>query len=152
MTRATSRRTRWKRAGGFMLLEALLAVTIFAIGVLTLGRCVSGCLSAVRLKEQDALARRALENRWAEIESGAVQLTNENTEELKPPFEGMTLKTTRVAVEKRNEKDEKIEGIYAVTLSLAWPSDGEEQTKELLFYLYPRQSGGYSPANAVPRN
>ena len=46
MTRATSRRTRWKRAGGFMLLEALLAVTIFAIGVLTLGRCVSGCLSA----------------------------------------------------------------------------------------------------------
>ena len=43
MTRATSRRTRWKRAGGFMLLEALLAVTIFAIGVLTLGRCVSGC-------------------------------------------------------------------------------------------------------------
>ena len=64
----------------------------------------------------------------------------------------MTLKTTRVAVEKRNEKDEKIEGISAVTLSLTWPSDGEEQTKELLFYLYPRQSGGDSPTNAVPRN
>jgi hypothetical protein len=43
-----------------MLLEALLAVTIFALGVLVLGRCVSGCLSAVRLKEEDALARRAL--------------------------------------------------------------------------------------------
>ena len=43
MRRATSRRARWKKAGGFMLLEALLAVTIFALGVLVLGRCVSGC-------------------------------------------------------------------------------------------------------------
>lgn len=151
MKRATLPRTRWKKARGFMLLEALLAVTIFALGVLVLGRCVSGCLSAVRLKEEDALARRALENRWAEIESGAVQLTDASTEELKPPFDGMTLKTTRVAVEKVNEKEEKIEGIYAVTLSLTWPSDGEEQTKELLFYLYPNPSGGTAP-NASPRN
>ncbi len=151
MKRATTRRTRWKKAGGFMLLEALLAVTIFALGVLALGRCVSGCLSAVRLKEEDALARRALENRWAEIESGAVQMTDASTEELKPPFEGMTLKTVRVPVEKKNEKDEKVEGIFAVTLSLTWPSDGEEQTKELLFYLYPRQAGAAAP-NATPRN
>jgi len=151
MRRATSRGTRRRKAGGFMLLEALLAVTIFALGVLVLGRCVSGCLSAVRLKEEDALARRALENRWAEIESGAVQLTNESAEELKPPFEGMTLKTTRVDVEKVNENNEKITGISAVTLTVVWTSDGDEQTKELLFYLNPRQPGGL-PANAAPGN
>ena len=138
MTGARQRARRGK-ARGFMLLEALLAVTIFALGVLTLGRCVSACLSAERLKEEDALARRALENRWAEIESGAVQMTNESTEELKPPFEGMKLKTTRVAVVKTNEKDEKIEGIFAVTLGVTWESDREEQTKELMFYVYPRQ-------------
>ena len=132
-------RARRGKAHGFMLLEALLAVTIFALGVLTLGRCVSGCVSAERLKEEDALARRALENRWAEIESGAVQLTNESTEDLKAPFEGMKLKTTRVAVVKTNEKDEKIEGIFAVTLGVTWESDSEEQTKELIFYVYPRQ-------------
>ena len=132
-------RTRRGKAHGFMLLEALLAVTIFALGVLTLGRCVSGCVSAERLKEEDALARRALENRWAEIESGAVPLTNESTEDLKAPFEGMKLKMTRVAVTKTNEKDEKIEGIFAVTLGVTWESDHEEQTKELIFYVYPRQ-------------
>ena len=67
--------TRASRCGkkrGVMLLEAMLAVAIFAIGVITLGRCVSNCIAAERLVQEDALARRALENRWAEIESGAV--------------------------------------------------------------------------------
>jgi Tfp pilus assembly protein PilV len=124
---------------GVMLLEALLAVTIFAIGVITLGRCVSNCIAAERLKEEDALARRALENRWAEIESGAVPLTDSSTEDLKAPFAGMKMKMTSVPVKKRNEKDEKIEGISAVTLEVTWESDQEEQTKELIFYVYPRQ-------------
>ncbi len=140
MRRAAPARTRRGRARGFMLMEALLAVTIFALGVLTLGRCVSNCLAAERLKEEDALARRALENRWAEIESGAVQLTNESTDELKPPFDGMKLRTTRVPIEKLNEKEEKIEGIFAVTLSVTWPSGGEDQAKELMFFFQPRQS------------
>jgi Tfp pilus assembly protein PilV len=124
---------------GVMLLEALLAVTIFAIGVITLGRCVSNCVQAQRFKEEDALARRALENRWAEIESGAVPLTNASTEALKAPFEGMTMKMTSVPVKKKNEKEENIEGISAVTLEVTWESGHEEQSKELIFYVYPRQ-------------
>jgi len=134
-----------------MLLEALLAVMIFALGVLVLGKCVNACLSAMRLKEEDALARRALENRWVEIESGAVQLTNESTEDLKPPFDGMKLKTTRVAVEKENEKQEKVEGIYAITLSVSWGSDGEEQSKELLFYYYPNAGNAAAPGRLPAR-
>lgn len=130
-----------RKAGGFMLLEALLAVTIFALGVLTLGRCVSNCIAAQTWKEEDALARRALENRWAEIESGAVPLAPSSTDDLKGAFAGMTLRMTSVPVVKKNEKDEKIEGISAVTLIVAWESDHEEQTKELMFYVYPRKQG-----------
>ena len=133
------------RERGVMLLEALLAVTIFAIGVITLGRCVSNCIAALRMQEEDGLARRALENRWAEVESGAVPLMDagngsaSRSEELKSPFAGMTMKMTTVPVQKKNEKEEKIEGISAVTLTVTWQSGGEEQSKELIFYEYPRK-------------
>ena len=128
-----------------MLLEAMLAVMIFAIGVITLGRCVSNLIAAERQKEDEALARRALENRWAEVESGAVPMNatkggpTSSSEELKGPFAGMTMKMTTVPVQKKNEKEEKIEGISAVTLTVEWQSGGEEQSKELIFYVYPRQ-------------
>lgn len=145
MMRAAARRSGWKRARGFLLLEALLAVTIFALGVLVLGKCVNGCLLAMRLKEEDMLARRALENRWVEIESGAVTLTRDSEEDLKPPFEGMKLKTARVPVEKTNEKEEKVEGIFAITLAVTWDSDGEAQSKELIFYHNPSTSGAPAP-------
>ena len=137
------RASRCGKKRGVMLLEAMLAVAIIAIGVITLGRCVSNCISAERLVQEDALARRALENRWAEIESGAVRLAASGgasaAEDLKGPFAGMKLKTLTVPVKKKNEKEEKIVGISAVTLTVAWESGGEEQSKELIFYVYPRQ-------------
>ena len=144
MTRAMQN-ARHRKERGVMLLEALLAVTIFAVGVITLGRCVSNCIAAEHLKEEDALARRALENRWAEIESGAVPLNaagggpTSSSEDLKGPFAGMKLKMASVPVKMKNEKEEKIEGISAVTLTVAWQSGGEEQSKELIFYVYPRK-------------
>ena len=49
------------------------------------------------------------------------------------------MKTTRVAIERKNEKEEKIVGLFSVTLEVSWQSDGEEQSKSLIFYVYPRQ-------------
>ena len=139
------RASRCGKKRGVMLLEAMLAVAIFAIGVITLGKCVSNCIAAQRQQDEEALARRALENRWAEIEAGAVPLATQgggsasSSEELKGPFAGMKMKTVSVPVKKKNEKEEKIEGISAVTLTATWESDRQEWSKELIFYVYPRQ-------------
>lgn len=124
---------------GFVLLEAMIAVAVFSIGVIALGSGVQNCIVAERVKEEDARARRILDNRMAEIEAGSVVVTDKASEELKGMFAGMTLKTTRVPLKRKNEKNQEIFGIFVVTLRLSWKTEGQEQIKELTFYVYPRQ-------------
>jgi len=123
---------------GFVLLEAMLAVAIFAVGVISLGRCVNNCVAAERLKREDALAGQALENRMAEIEAGAVALENLGAETLKSPFDGMKLKQTILPLKMKNEKDQELSGLVSVTLSLAWTSSGDSRQRSLTFYVLSR--------------
>ena len=130
---------RCSRSRGFFLLEAMIATFIFAIGVIALGHCVQNCLSAQQIKEDDARARRFLANRMAEIEAGSTVVTDKATEELKGMFAGMILKTTRVPLKKKNEKEQELFGLFQMNLQLIWKADGQEQVRELTFYVYPRQ-------------
>jgi Tfp pilus assembly protein PilV len=123
---------------GFWLLEAMLAVFIFSVGVLALGGAVNNCLVAQRITQDDVRARLALGNRAAEIEAGSVTLADSTSEDLKGAFEGMKLKQTRVPLVRKNEKQQDITGIYAVTLEVKWKTDGQELSRELNFYVYPR--------------
>ena len=132
------RSTRWGMRG-FVLLESILAVGIFAIGVIALGRCVENAMYATQLKDEDARIRRLLQNRMAEIEVGAVPMTDKASEEMKGMFAGVTLKTTRVPEKRKNELDQEIIGIFRVNLSATWIADKQEQSRELTFYVYPRQ-------------
>ena len=124
---------------GFLLFEAMIAVTVFAIGVIALGSCVQNCLVAQRVKESDARARQFLVNRMAEIEEGSIVVQDKATEELKGIFAGMIVKTRSVPVDKKNEKKEKLFGILQITLDLEWKTDNQVQSRELTFYVYPRQ-------------
>lgn len=121
------------------MFEVMVAVFIFVIGVLALGQCVENCLRAEATKEADARARRVLENRMAEIQAGAVALSESSTEELKGPFAGMTLKTKRAPLKEKNEKDQEILGIYTVSLEVLWRESGQEQSRAVEFYFFPRQ-------------
>jgi acyl-coenzyme A synthetase/AMP-(fatty) acid ligase len=137
--RAT-RQARRLRDRAFILFEAMLAVTIFSLAVLGLGKCVQNCLRAEMVKDEDSRARRCLANRMAEVEAQAVNLTaRETTEELKDAFAGMTLRQKRVEVKRKNEKGQNISGLFAVTLDLSWKSRGETQNRTLQFYVFPRQ-------------
>lgn len=127
------------RRHSFVLLEAMLAVAIFALGVITLGRCVSHCLAAEQFKIEDVRARCVLQNRMAEIEAGVVSLKKPITEELKAPFAGLKLEQTVSAVKMINEKKEELTGLLAVTLRVSWKSGRDPQSRELIFYVQPRE-------------
>jgi prepilin-type N-terminal cleavage/methylation domain-containing protein len=124
---------------GFVLIETILAVAIFSIGVLALGRCVENCVLADIAKEQDNRARRALENEMALIESGAKPLAESSAEELKGMFQGMVLKTKRTLLKEKNEKNQDIVGIYDVLIEVGWTVGEEKQSRSIEFYYQPRQ-------------
>lgn len=124
---------------GFWLLEAVLAVAIFALGMIALGQCLNNCLIAERIKQDDWRAKRALENRMIEIEAGAVSAEEGKTEELKGAYEGMKMRQTRVPLKRKNENKQDISGLFEMKLELTWTSDGQELLRELTFYVYPRQ-------------
>jgi len=123
-----------------MLFEAMLAVVIFALGVLTLGKCVENCLRAEKFRREEGHARRLLANRMTEILSNAIPLSDKSSEKWdKGPWAGMELTTIRTPLELKNEKEQELFGLYQVTLELKWKSGGDVVTKDLIFYIYPRQ-------------
>jgi Tfp pilus assembly protein PilV len=124
---------------GFLLLEAMLAVAIFAIAMLALGRCVQNCLRAEKFRREEGLAQRALANYWVQVENGAIPLTDKATEELKGAYTGMTMNMTRTPMELRSEKDQELFGLFEVNLELVWKVGDEPITRSMNFILYPRQ-------------
>jgi len=130
-------RARASHRRGFWLLESLLAVAIFSIGILSLAGAVNNCMVAQRIKQDDVRARIALGNRMAEIEAAVVQVSDPKTEDLKGSFEGMSLKQSRKAVLKKDENERDIAGLWEVTLEVKWRADGQDLSRQLSFYHYP---------------
>lgn len=124
-----------RRIAGFVLLEVMLGVMIFAVGVLALGRCVNNCLAAQGAQKDDQRARLALENRMAQIEAGEVLTEKPLEDKLEGMFAGMTLKQTRVPLNKQNEKNEDLTGLYELTLEVDWDSPDGPQAKTLSMYV-----------------
>jgi hypothetical protein len=120
---------------GFVLLEAMLAVAIFALGVLGLGRCISQGLNVERLAAEDARACRVLENRATEVEAGAISAATA-TEALGGINAGMVLKQTCQPLHKKDEHGKEMTNLYRVTLEAAWMSDGSPQSRTLIFYVW----------------
>ena len=122
-----------------MLLECVLAVAIFAAGVLALGRCVENCMRSEKLRRQETLAQRVLSNYVVQIETDALPLSDKMTEPLKGAWTGMTMNIVREALTLRNEKDQELFGLYKVTLDLNWQEGRETIQRGLSFFIYPRQ-------------
>src|SRR6266568_1521362 len=111
---------RLRSRHSFVLLEIMLGVLIFSVGVLALGEAVSNCLNAEAARFDDDRARLALENRMAEIESGALQVKTSATDKLTGLFDGITLKQTRTQLQEKDENNKPISGLYNVTLEATW--------------------------------
>jgi Tfp pilus assembly protein PilV len=132
-------RSQRSGAGGFLLLECMLAVFVFAIAALGLGKCVQNCLKAETFRREEALAQRALSNYWAQVEMGAIPLTSDSmSEELKGAWTGMKMTIVREPMTLQNEKEQDLFSLYKVTLMLTWGRSNEPQLRQMNFIYYQR--------------
>ena len=120
---------------GFLLLETMIGVALFAVGLLALARCVEKCLDAEAACEWDARVRLALENRRVEIEGGAVDSRYSKSERLAGMFQGITLRQTGDPSSLEGEGNGRLKGIMRVRLEAKWKEAGASQTKTLTFYV-----------------
>lgn len=134
--RKGSRRTR-RRPGGFLLLETMIGVAIFALGVIVLARSMNHCLDADFARRHDQLALAALETRMAEIEGGATVVGD--TEEkvaLEGRFTGITLRQWREPLELHDEEGERLTDFYQIHLQAIWTAPHGEESRSIQFYAY----------------
>ena len=107
-------------AAGFLLIELLLAVTIFVVGVIALGRCVGNCMTAQEVRNQEERARLALQNAMLEIQASPVLPDENHRAKLEGMFAGMTLIERRRTLSVENEDQVLMPDLHEITLTVEW--------------------------------
>lgn len=128
------------RVRGFTLLEALLALFVFSIAVVSLVEAVTriGQTSFVSRKEQQVQAR--LDTLLLEASRSPLLLNAGNTLDVEPKTlqDGDVLYTTTVtSLEMVNKEDKALQDIYAVQVKAEWMEGQVPQTVEAETWVYP---------------
>ena len=121
---------------GFALYEVLLGLTIFVVGVLTLGRAVQNCLNANELSEEENRVRQLLANRMAEVQASPIHPDASKEIKVDTGYGIVRLIQKTVPEELKDSDDTIIDGISRVTLRAEWSRGGVKQRKQLVFYVY----------------
>jgi type II secretion system protein I len=109
-------------AGGFLLLEVVIAVAIFTLGVLALGRCMSNCLDTQNIIAQEERAGLALENAMVEVQANPSLPDERSSKKLDGMFQGITILESRRTLDLKNEKNIGMPNLHEITLTATWSS------------------------------
>lgn len=122
---------------GFALYEVLLGVTIFAIGVVVIGRSISNCLNASTINAEEDRVRQILANRMAEIQTSPTAPDASAQTNIDSGYGPVKLIQKSMPAELK-ENDVDLVGINRVTLLAEWERAGVNQTQRIEFYVYRR--------------
>jgi Tfp pilus assembly protein PilV len=120
----------------FALYEVLIGVTIFVVGVISLGRSVENCMNAVTLSAQEDRVRQILANRMAEVQATPGVPDAKWEGKLETGYGLVRLLQQSAPAELKDEKEVDVGGIHRVALVAEWTRNGVAQSRRLEFYVY----------------
>lgn len=125
-----------RREGAFLLLEMIIAVLIFSLGVIALGRCMSECLDTQAFCGRQGRATLALQNRMVEIQASPIMPDENKKRELTGMFSGMTMIEHRRTLRIKNEDNADLSNLQEMTLTAQWSTPaGQTQSSGLTFVI-----------------
>lgn len=122
--------------GGFALYEVLLGVTIFAFGVLALGRAVENCLNASTLNAEENAVEQILSNRMAEVQASRGLPDQAKEFKIETGYGVVKLIQKSKPAELTEPNKTILSGINLVTLTVQWQRHGASQSRQIQFYVY----------------
>jgi Tfp pilus assembly protein PilV len=121
---------------GFALYEVLIGVTIFVIGVLSLGWSVQNCLNASTLAAEEDRVQQILANRMAEVQATPGYPDTKKETKVPTGYGDVLLVQTSAPAGLKGENDTELNGINLVTLRADWKRNGVAQSRKIMFYVY----------------
>ncbi|MEY2482882.1 MAG: hypothetical protein QOK24_1410 [Verrucomicrobiota bacterium] len=125
-----------RTARAFALYEVLLGLTIFVVGVLSLGRSVENCLNASALNSEEERVRLVLANRMAEIQATPGFPDAKKETKVSTGYGDVRLVQRSVAAGLKDDKNFEMTGINRVTLQAEWNRGGAPQARKIEFYVF----------------
>lgn len=129
----------WRDNGGpraFALYEVLIGVTIFVIGVLSLGWSVQNCLNASTLSAEEDRVQQILANRMAEVQATPGYPDTRKETKMPTGYGDVLLVQSSAPAGLKGENDTELNGIHLVTLRADWKRNGVIQSRRIMFYVY----------------
>ncbi len=127
--------TEARRQQAFLLLEIMVAVLIFSLGVIALGRCMSECLDTQAFCAGQEKALLALQNRMVEIQASPIMPDENKKRELSGMFGGMTMIERRRTLHIKNEDNADLSNLQEMTLTAQWPVSGGQMRSSTLTFI-----------------
>jgi len=120
----------------FALYEVLLGITIFAIGVIALGRAVENCLNASTISAEEGVVRQILSNYMAEIQASRGVPDDSKEFKVNSNYGAIKVVQKAAAADLTEPDNTLLDGIYLVTLTAQWQRGGVAESKQIQFYVY----------------
>jgi hypothetical protein len=131
MRTLSCRRPRHER--GIVLLEVIIALTIFALVSLGLVTALTGCFDAEKDRDAADRAVRGLRNQFALLRGGPL-LPGE--QDVAMDANGLTYHVAIVPEPMQDQKQQPLIGMYRATITAQWKIEGKADQRQLSEILY----------------